>query len=156
MYCTCKSRKKCITNKFIEEINNSSPPIWSASILHNTGKPLKYMHTPCLYHQIKRDSMEILDVTDQNNSRGSDSLIFCSSMFFASDFRRHFAASFSIYQINELLLPFYNLSPVAATAWNKGKQENYNHNIRDISDNYLNPFKFYEPWDYTSITHQWI
>lgn len=76
MYCTCKSRKKCITNKFIEEINNSSPPIWSASILHNTGKPLKYMHTPCLYHQIKRDSVEILDGTDQNNSRSSDSLLY--------------------------------------------------------------------------------
>eukprot|EP00477_Mikrocytos_mackini_P003809 GAHX01005163.1.p1 GENE.GAHX01005163.1~~GAHX01005163.1.p1 ORF type:complete len:57 (-),score=5.15 GAHX01005163.1:144-314(-) len=42
----CKSRKKCITNKFIEEINNSSPQTWSASILHNTCKPLKYMHTP--------------------------------------------------------------------------------------------------------------
>lgn len=76
MYCTCKSRKKCITNKFIEEINNSSPPIWSASVLHNTGKPLKYMHTPCLYHQIKRDSVEILDGTDQNNSRSSDSLLY--------------------------------------------------------------------------------
>lgn len=126
---------QCIVNpgknasqKFLEEINNSSPPNQSASILHNTGKPLKYMHTPCLYHQIKRDSVEILDVTDQNNSRSSDSLLYDVFLLQTSGdiLQLHFLF------VNELLLPFYNLSPVAATAWNKGKQENYNHNIWDI------------------------
>lgn len=40
----CKFRKKCIINKFKEEINNLFFLIWFVLIFYNIGKFLKYMY----------------------------------------------------------------------------------------------------------------